>query len=256
MIKKYFQNKMTSETRVKINGGEKITTTTYGNKWIWFVMVVLVVVGVAVGLSISLTNNESVTSNFNGFEVEYQNGTLVSNFNSYMESATSFWNNILNEPNDIRIQVKEESIESNILARARPFSSTNLKGGGIIYFNSNASYHDWDFVTKHELGHIFGIGSNQKWNNNIFQVDGKYYLSRLDFSETYQIYTDQFQGTSPGTPIGDARGHFDEDIFDTELMTPIAEAKGIHQPITLLTLTALKELGWGNIDLTQAEPFN
>ena len=142
------------------------------------------------------------------------------------------------------------------MALARPFSSTDLKGGGIIYFNTNANYHDWDFVTKHEMGHIFGIGSNVKWDDNIYYSGGQYFLSRLGFPETYQIYTDQFSGTESGTPIGDARGHFDEDVFDRELMTPIAEAEGINQPVTLLTLTALKELGWNNIDLTQAQPYN
>jgi len=230
---------------------------TYGNGWIWFLLIIVILAGVGVGLAIGLKDNDkTVTSNLNGFTVEYQNGSLVSNFGSYLEQATSFWNNILNEPSSIKIEVKQETISSNILARARPFSSTDLKGGGIIYFNTNANYHDWEFVTKHELGHIFGIGSNQKWNNNIFQVSGQYYLSQLGFPETYQIYTDQFQGTAVGTPIGDARGHFDEDIFDTELMTPIAEAEGINQPVTLLTLTALKEMGWNNIDLSQAEPFN
>lgn len=230
---------------------------TYGNNWIWILLAIVIIAGVGVGLAIGLKkDNNSVTSSFNGFTVEYQNSNLISKFDNNIKSATNFWNNILNEPNDIKIEVKEESISSNILARARPFSSTDLKGGGIIYFNNNASYHDWDFVVKHEMGHIFGIGSNVKWDNNIFYSNGQYFLSRLGFPETYQIYTDQFRGTSVGTPIGDARGHFDEDVFDRELMTPIAEEEGINQPVTLLTLTALKELGWNNIDLTQAQPYN
>lgn len=234
------------------------TTKHYGNKWIRILLVIIILAGIGVGLAFGLKDSDSggTTSNYNGFTVEYQNGNLVSNFSSYLEEATNFWSTILNEPNDIKIEVKEESIDSSILARARPFSSTNLKGGGIIYFNNNASYHDWSFVVKHELGHIFGIGSNQKWDNNIYQVTGNYYLSRLGFPETYQIYTDYFGGTENGTPIGDARGHFDEDVFDTELMTPIAEAVGVNQPVTLLTLTALKELGWNNIDLSLAENFN
>lgn len=245
---------MTSETNIK---QEVKTTKIYGNFWIWSLVVVLVLAGIGIVISTSLTkNSEGTTSNLNGFIVEYQNGNLVSNFDTYLQNATMSWSKILNENKEIKIQVREESIESNILARARPFSSRDLKGGGIIYFNTNASYHDWNFVVKHELGHIFGIGSNQKWNNNIYQVDGKYFLSRLGFPETYQIYIDKFEGTENGTPIGDARGHFDEDVFDKEIMTPIAEAKGVNQPITLLTLTALKELGWQNVDLTLAEPFN
>lgn len=248
---------MTSETVIKINETKETTPKTYGNYWIWGLLI-LIVIGVGVGLAVSLgsKDNNSTTANINGFSVTYQNGTLLENYDAPLRLATQSWNSILNEPNDIPIEIKEETISSDILARARPFSSTDLKGGGIIYFNTNAVYHDWSFVIKHELGHVFGIGSNQKWNNNIYQVDGRYYLSRLDFPETYQIYTERFGGTASGTPIGDARGHFDEDVFDTELMTPIAEVEGIRQPITLLTLTALKEMGWNNIDLTQAEPFN
>lgn len=245
---------MTSETNIK---QEVTTTKIYGNIWIWGLVVVLVLAGIGVAIAATLTNNSGgTTSNLNGFIVEYQNGNLVSNFDTYLQNATMSWSKILNENREIKIQVKQESIASNILARARPFSSRDLKGGGIIYFNTNASYHDWNFVVKHELGHIFGIGSNQKWENNIFYSGGQYFLSRLGFPETYQIYTDRFEGTEAGTPIGDARGHFDENVFDTELMTPIAETKGVNQPITLLTLTALKELGWQNIDLSQAEPFN
>ena len=233
------------------------TGGTYGNNWIWILLAIVIIAGVGVGLAIGLKkDNNSVTSSFNGFSVEYQNSNLISKFDNNIKSATNFWNNILNEPNDIKIEVKEESISSNILARARPFSSTDLKGGGIIYFNNNASYHDWDFVVKHEMGHIFGIGTNIKWSSNIFQLGRNHFLSSSGFPETYQIYREQFGGTSVGTPIGDARGHFDEDVFDRELMTPIAEEGGINQPVTLLTLTALKELGWNNIDLTQAQPYN
>jgi len=252
---------MTTDTRIKIEGKEGVkTTTTYGNQWIWGLLIVLILAGIGVGIAFGVKGSDSdsggQSSNLNGFTVEYQNGNLISSFGSYLEEATRFWSNILNEPSNIKIEVREVSDTPTTLALARPYSSTNLKGGGIIYFNKNARYHDWGFVTKHEMGHIFGIGSNEKWGNNIFQVDGQYYLSRLGFPETYQIYIDQFQGTAAGTPIGDARGHFDEDVFDTELMTPIAEAEGINQPVTLLTLTALKEMGWNNIDLSQAEPFN
>ncbi len=251
---------MTTKTRIKIEEGKKVktTSTTYGNSWIWGLLIVLILAGIGVGIFLGVKESDSggSTTTTNGFTVQYQNGNLISNFGSYIEEATRFWSNILNEPAGIKIEVKEVSDTPTTLALARPYSSTNLKGGGIIYFNKNARYHDWGFVTKHEMGHIFGIGSNEKWGNNIFQVDGQYYLSQLGFPETYQIYTDQFEGTGVGTPIGDARGHFDEDVFDTELMTPIAEAEGINQPVTLLTLTALKEMGWNNIDLSQAEPFN
>lgn len=233
------------------------TSRTYGNNWIWILLAIVVVAGVGVGLAIGLKkDNNTVSSSLNGFTVEYQNSSLVSKFGNNIKAAAEFWNNILNEPNDIRIEVREVSDTPTTLALARPFSSTDLKGGGIIYFNTNANYHDWDFVTKHEMGHIFGIGSNVKWDDNIYYSGGQYFLKSSGFPETYQIYTDQFSGTESGTPIGDARGHFDEDVFDRELMTPIAEAEGINQPVTLLTLTALKELGWNNIDLTQAQPYN
>ena len=59
-------------------------------------------------------------------------------FGENIENASNFWSNILNEEESIRIDVMEESNSSNILARAGPFSSANLKGGGTIYFNNNA----------------------------------------------------------------------------------------------------------------------
>ena len=48
--------------------------------------------------------------------------------------------------------------------------------------------------------------------------------------------------------------HWDETRFDAELMTPYAEGSGIAMPASVLTLSALRDLGW-RINLAAAEPY-
>ena len=54
-----------------------------------------------------------------------------------------------------------------------------------------------------------------------------------------------------GIPLGDQGGHFEENTFGRELMTPFLNDGGL-QPATKLTLNVLKTIGW-KIDITKAQ---
>ena len=57
--------------------------------------------------------------------------------------------------------------------------------------------------------------------------------------------------TYTNIPLNNLGDHFREDIFEKELMTPLAETSPPH-PTTKLTLTALQTIGW-TVDLNKAE---
>ena len=235
----------------------------------------LVVIGGIVGAAVALSGGGGGSSGggggvFGGSAVSAQYGQIFSvtyndgqqskdTYESYIRDALAFWENILDETETINVSVNIISDTPTTLATGGPYSTTNLKGGGVINFNRNASAYNWVDVTKHEFGHAMGMGLNQKWGANVITQGGSRYLDAAGFPETYQVYVDHYlnEGEDGGDkiPLSEYGGHFSEEVFDTELMTPYAEGPGVTQPTTLLTLTALKELGW-NVDLTKAEPKN
>ncbi len=132
----------------------------------------------------------------------------------------------------------------------------NIRGGGDITINLNATAMRWADVLKHEIAHVMGIGLAYTWTNAVIRNENGVFLRSTSFPETYQIYVDEYGGSNPSNhiPLGDSGGHFDESIFTTELMTPYSN-EGQNQPATDLTLSALATLGW-DIDLTKAEERN
>ena len=190
------------------------------------------------------------------FKVKYLAGETIKNSHEqYIKNASEFWSEILNEDLVLDIQVSMIDEQNNILAKGGPFDSNNLRSGGIIYFNKNARSSNWTDVTKHEIGHILGIGTNNKWRNAIITVDDKKYLNSAVFPRTYMIYRQEYSGTLGYIPLNSNGSHFSEEIFDTELMTPYAELPNVRQPVTNLTLNALKELGW-RVNMDKAEEKN
>ena len=226
-------------------------------------LVVAVIAGVAVGIYFGVrdTNSPGVTTTQNigqNFRVTYHNtnGTNIQdNYSRHLEEAAASWEDKLNEDVRLELDVKGSYLEDRlILAYASMNDGGDIRAGGDITINLNANAASWTDVLKHEIGHVMGIGIAYKWRNARITNQNENFLSSVDFPETYQIYVDEYGGTEDHTPLGDVSGHFDEDIFTTELMTPFSN-EGRRQPITLLTLTAMKELGW-DVDLSAAETRN
>ena len=48
--------------------------------------------------------------------------------------------------------------------------------------------------------------------------------------------------------------HWDETRFGVEAMTPYAEALGVATPVSALTLSALRDLGW-QVNYGAAQPY-
>ncbi len=231
---------------------------------VW-IFLALILIGVVVYFAIRGTNDDTRTVSYSqNFSVTYQGSSyntstsIESTYAQYVADATKFWGDILTEDTEIDITVttfsEAPTSSGTVLARAGPYSSTNLKGGGFLEINVMASANNWTDVMKHEIGHIMGIGTNIKWNNAV--SPGDHMLNGSVFSTSLGEYKESYGGAVDATtiPLGDNDGHFSEEIFDRELMTPYSDAPQ-PQPATKLTLGALQDLGW-SLDIEKAESAN
>ena len=225
-----------------------------------FLIIIIACIGVGVYFAVGKNDSSSNTTQNMGsnFSVTFwnTNGNNVENsFSSYVQEAVNFWEERLVETVRINIDIKSVSLNSSsTLAYAMMRDSSDIRAGGELTINLNASAHNWSDVVKHEIGHILGIGAADAWRNAVIGSNRVYHLDKNLFPETYQVYQDNYNNPEDNIPLGDVTHHFDEAVFGTELMTPFSN-EGQRQPITELTLTAMATIGW-NIDLSKAEPKN
>ena len=100
-------------------------------------------------------------------------------------------------------------------------------------------------VVLHEMGHVLGFSS---W---FFERAGLASGTRYTGSNTLGVYRDLIENQSVTyIPLedeggqGTARSHWDEEIFDTELMTGYAE-NSPPMPLSRLTVAVFQDLGYG-----------
>jgi hypothetical protein len=181
---------------------------------------------------------------------------------------------------DVAIAVKVGDIDgaSGILARAGPcrirVSGPNapLTVTGVMEFDSAdiASFGDLETVVLHEMGHVIGIGT--LWDNK----------GLLDFTppgggttaECLGATDPNFTGAgalaqydallgggsgATGVPVANAGGagtqcaHWDEQDFDSELMTGYVENAGSN-PMSAMTIASLADIGY-TVDLGAADAY-
>lgn len=229
---------------------------------IFFIIIVIVGIGVGVYFATKNDNKGEINTVLIGdnlkFRVTYYNtsGTnLQDRFASNLEEAVTFLGERITDSETIDLKVKSYFSNDNTIAGASVNDNQDITSGGTLFLNLNSNYSYWTDVMKHELCHILGIGSNSIWNNNVLEQGGNKFLDGAVFSETLNFYNATGCYSSNNTytdiPLNDLGDHFDEDVFDKELMTPLAETSPPH-PTTRLTLTALQKIGW-TVDLTNAE---
>ena len=132
-------------------------------------------------------------------------------------------------------------------------------------FNANPIYLR-DIMT-HEFAHVFGFGTIWEptkfaYSDGTTVTAGKNWINRS--TATYRA--DSYAGSAYGDLLGTFTPtaipiepqiffHWDETRFDTELMTPFAEAPGVPMPLSNLTLGALRDLGW-NVNFGAVQPYS
>ncbi|NJR71288.1 MAG: hypothetical protein HC771_23680, partial [Synechococcales cyanobacterium CRU_2_2] len=120
-------------------------------------------------------------------------------------------------------------------------------------YNLNPDY--LETVLRHELGHVLGLGVIwDKRGNDLVDEDQALYRAETYAGQSYG----ELLGTGLPTAIPldrDSLTHWDETLFDAELMTPNAEGIGDALPLSAMTISSLRDLGW-RVNYGAAEAFS
>jgi hypothetical protein len=118
-------------------------------------------------------------------------------------------------------------------------------------FNNGTLYN----VILHEMGHILGVGT--LWDY-LDLLNGFEYIGANALAEYRQLTGNASASYIPvensGGP-GTAGGHWEEDIFNAELMTGYVESAGVPMPISRMTIASLADLGY-TVNLAAADAFS
>ncbi len=226
------------------------------------------------------TMQYSLSSNFIAMATDPDKFNLVLDFGAGTEglnqsakeaivSAGRFWESVITERSaitqfkDLTIKILGAQDAVTTLATGAPLVSTRndslfLVGGEVNLntlrfdiFNSDPNY--LRSVMIHEMAHTLGFGTI--WEPITFPTLGRAIGRSLvnRSSQTYNgntyagyAYGDllgQF-GTGLAVPIDEVFAHWRESVFDAELMTTFAELRGEAMPVSVMTLSSLRDLGW------------
>jgi len=223
------------------------------------IFVIILIVGLILAFTLSSTNNnnssdDSSTSARLVGKFIYQSGPGINtDYQQDIVLALQEWDKIILDDKKIDVSFYSYSSNDDTLAFAFMNEEDDIYGGGVVYINTyNKAETSMKNILEHEIGHVLGIGTCKKWD----MANNSDVLDKNLFPNAYNFYKNWASGTpNPnGIPLGSSGYHWSEDIFDTELMTPYSEKKGVELPNSALTLNALKDIGW-NVDLSLADPL-
>ncbi len=242
-------------------------------------------------LNASQTLQYSLSSNFTAMATDPNKFNLVLDFGAGTEalnqsakdaivSAAKFWESVITERSaitqfkDLTIKVLGAQDVVTTLATGAPLVSTRndslfLVGGEVNLntlrfdiFNSDPNY--LRSIMIHEMAHTLGFGTI--WEPITFPTLGKS-IGRSLINRSTQTYNGntyvgyaygdllgQF-GTGLAVPIDDVFAHWRESVFDAELMTTFAELRGEAMPVSAMTLSSLRDLGW-RVNYGAAQPYS
>lgn len=207
-------------------------------------------------------------------EVIYKLGSeqLNTQARAAVERAADYWENVISHssfdrPLDLALGLYGTTNETDpFLAYAGPQSYRNtgdnllpVVGVAVLNnlyledYNQNPDY--LESVLRHEIGHVLGLGVIwDKRGNDLVDQDKGIYRSNSYAGQSYG----ELLGTGVATDVPldlDSLTHWDEEIFDEELMTPRAEGIGTPLPLSQLSISSLRDLGW-NVNYGAAEAFS
>lgn len=225
-------------------------------------------------LTVSEVTTDSTPAPTGGFDIQV-NYSGDAEYQSLFNSAAARWESIITADipdhqtsaygliDDLVIDATVESIDGRggILGQAGPDlmrSGSLLPSHGVMMFDSAdlasmAEKGILEDVILHEMGHVLGFSG--------------YFFNRLGLvsNSTYtgENAVDAYAAIVGGNPTGiqleteggsgTAGSHWDEDTFNTELMTGYAE-NNPPMPISTITIGALEDLGY-SVDYSQADNY-
>ena len=145
--------------------------------------------------------------------------------------ACNFWNRYLIPQQSIVIRIGVFTSFGNTIARAwKPYVEKNVVYGA-VEFNTNflGIFSDVEIAGTliHEIGHTLGMGW-ERWLTLFDAQTGRFTpasVARLPALADYRVETDY----GPGTTLA----HWDEELYDRELMTGIKDKMLYVMPMTI-----------------------
>lgn len=195
--------------------------------------------------------------------------TLNQSARDAIASAARFWEEVIPERSaitqfkDLTVNILGAADIASNLASGAPLVSTSngnlfLVGGEAILntvrfdlFNRDPNY--LRSVMLHEFAHALGFGTI--WEPLTFptlnQTIGRSLVNRTTQTYNGNTYAGFAYGELLGqvgqglaVPIDEVYAHWSESVFKQEIMTPFAEPNGTVMPVSTLTLSSLRDLGW------------
>jgi hypothetical protein len=198
---------------------------------------------------------EITTGNFSsliGNEIIQEN----INLKNYIIEAQTKVSQIIVEDIEIPLTIRRYPLGEGILAQAKMYNKYNVRAGGVIIINT-VRLEDpsrWVNIIVHEIFHVLGVGTSDKWDDSTVRIGNENYLDRSLFPKSARKYDELINnGLISGNvghpiPLSDAcdsypdgGAHLDEIIFDNEVMTPIADKVNV---ISSLSIAMLEDLGF------------
>lgn len=108
----------------------------------------------------------------------------------------------------------------------------------------------------HEIAHVLGFGTLWDFGPRVLLAGDTASDPRFTGEEAVASFA--AAGGSGLVPVeadggeGTALGHWDEAIFDAELMTGFVEAPGVNQPLSRISIGSMADLGY-EVDLAVAD---
>lgn len=262
----------------------------YGSIFIAVAIILLLIIGITVPLVITspaVETSEPISPSLSSFAIALTFSSGVSeSVQSIFEQAASSWQDVIVESHpssvtltgtlcgytfpgpttveDIQIFIQIIPIDGvgGILGSAGPCAVDELymPRFGLIRLDSadvNGMMIQGTLlnVVRHEIGHVLGIGT--LWYSGytyIVQTGGYPYL--LPHGNSADLLVGH-QGGAIVEDLGGSGtrgGHWKEEVYDSELMTGYVEQAGISMPLSVLTIGALKDLGY-SVNENAAEPY-
>lgn len=236
------------------------------------------------GLLSSATGVATVRDDDTAFEitVRFPDASLTVAQQQVFREAARRWSQVIigdlpsmivdgREIDDVEITATAVPIDGayGVLGQAGPRvmrpGAQGLPATGIMQFDTAdvsrmVSEGTFTNVILHEMGHVIGIGT--LWASfglvtGAGTADPQYVGTRA--LAEYQTLVGP--GSSPtGVPVENVGGagsrdaHWRESVFDTELMTSIAERPGVTMPISRLTVASLEDIGY-RVNYAAADPY-
>ncbi len=146
-------------------------------------------------------------------------------------TACNFWNRFVQPKYSIVIRLGTFTQSSNTIARAyKPYTKEGIRYGRVEFNTKYLGQFMEDEIAGtiiHEIGHSLGIGW-EEWDELFNRETGKFKpdaVGRLDKLEPMEVELDGGSGT--------AFAHWDEDMFDKELMTGYQDRGEYILPVTI-----------------------